>query len=120
MKSSDLVFQLPDGTLVGEDLFSDVDLSIPQDTETHEVQLVNRHERDTLLAARVWVETLDAPIVLSTDGSAWWPAHNETLSVGLGDLGPGQAGRFYIRRETGGDPTAHTAWLRAGGMVTVR
>lgn len=120
MQSSDLAFELADGTPVNEDLFSDVDLSVPQDTETHEVVLVNRHGRDTLFGARVWVETLDAPIVLSTDGSTWWPAHNETLSVGLGDLDPGQSGRFYIRREAGGDPTSHTAWLRAGGMVTVR
>src|ERR1044072_9886821 len=98
MNSSDLAFQLIYGNTVGEDLFSDVDLSVPQDSETHEVLLVNQHRTDTLFGARVWVDTLDAPIVLSTDGQTWWPAPNETLSVGLGDVGPGQGGRLYIRR----------------------
>src|ERR1044071_2658442 len=120
MNRSDLAFTLADGTAVNEDLFSDVDLSEPQGDEVHEVRLCNLHERDTLHDGRVWVETLDAPISLSADGQTWWPAHSELLSLSLGDVPPGGQARFWVRREPGGDPTSHTAWLRAGGMVTVR
>lgn len=119
IRPTDLRFELPDGRPVPDRLFSDIDLSAVPNPETHQLAVHNTHPTDTLYNARVWCEAAEAPMSMSIDGVAFWPAGTEILSIGIGDLEPDTTRAVWVQRDVGGPPTAQSAWLRISGESLV-
>lgn len=118
LRATDLRFELADGRPAPERLFADVDLSEIQTTEVRQLEIRNHHDTITLRDAHLWVEAVDGhPVTLSVDAETFWPASSEVLSIGLGDIGPGDSRRFWVRRDPVDEEDPTSVRLMVAGTV---